>query len=158
MTDWTKQAEEMMKTWTKAQQQLWDSWKAALPTAGTAQTSESWGKMVDMWKEALDRTLDTQVEWTNMWANSVKSQANTPKELTAWADQMVSTMKSWTESQAGLWDSVLDSMKQATPETLVQRMDEGTRMAFQTWQDAVGKAVEAQKDLSKRWTAGKPKE
>jgi hypothetical protein len=158
MTDWTKQADEMMKTWTKAQQQLWDSWKAALPTAGTAQTTESWGKMVDMWKEALDRTLDTQVEWTNMWANSVKSQADTPKELTAWADQMVSTMKSWTESQAGLWDSVLDSMKQATPDTLVQRMDEGTRMAFQTWQDAVGKAVEAQKDLSKRWTAGKPKE
>jgi hypothetical protein len=155
MTDWAKQTEEMMQTWTKAQQQLWDTWKSAMPRASTAQAGEAWGQMVDMWKEAIDRSLRAQAEWADMWASSVKSQPSAPKELGAWTDQLVATMKTWNDSQAQLWQGMLDSVKQATPETFAERMDEGAQAAFKSWQEAVGKAVEAQRELSKYWTSEK---
>jgi len=158
MADWSKQAEEMMQSWTKAQQQLWESWKSAMPAAGTTQAVEAWEKVVDFWKEAIDKSFSAQAEWANMWANSVKSQAGVPKELGAWTEQMVSTMKTWTDSQAQLWQAMLDSMKQASPESLLKRMDENTQVAFKAWQDAVGKAVEAQRELSSHWTGSKAKE
>ena len=154
MSDWNKQAQEMLNTWTKAQQQLWDTWKTAIPQNSVAQAGETWEKTVDFWKQAVDTSLNAQAEWTNLWARSV-AQANAPKELSAWTDQMASTMQTWTESQSQLWQGVLDSMKRATPETLVQRMDESTRAAFQAWQDAVQKAVDAQRELSKQWMGGK---
>jgi hypothetical protein len=150
MSDWNKQAQEMLNTWTKAQQQLWDTWKTSMPQAGTMQAGETWEKTVDFWKQAVDTSLNAQSEWANLWARSV-AQANAPKELSAWTDQMASIMTTWTESQSQLWQGVLDSMKRATPETLVQRMDESTRAAFQAWQEAVQKAVEAQRELSKQW-------
>jgi hypothetical protein len=155
MTDWAKQTEEMMQTWTKAQQPLWDTWKSAMPRAGTAQAGEAWGQMIDMWKEAIDKSLRAQTEWADMWVNSVKSQPGAPKELSSWTEQAVATMKTWNESQAQLWQGMLDSVKQATPETLAQRMDEGAQATFKAWQDAVGKAVEAQRELSRYWAPEK---
>jgi hypothetical protein len=155
MTDWTKQAEELMKSWTKAQQQLWDTWKSAMPKVGTTEASAAWEKMIEFWKEALDQSLNVQIEWANMWANSVKSQPNVPKEFGTWTDQMTVTMKSWSKSQVHLWESMRDSMKQATPETLMQHMGEGAQVAFQAWRDAVDKAVEAQEELTKHWTGSK---
>jgi hypothetical protein len=158
MTDWTKQAEETMRTWTKAHQQLWESWKSAMPQAGATQAGEAWEKVVDYWKEAIDKSLGAQAEWADLWASSVRSQAGAPKELGAWTEQMASTMKTWTESQSQLWQDMLDSFKQATPEALALRLDESAQAAFKTWQDAIQKAVEAQRELTKHWTGQKAKE
>ena len=119
-----------------------------------AQAGETWERTVDFWKEAIDKSLTAQAEWASAWANGV-AQANGPKELAAWTEQMASTMKTWTDSQQELWNGMLDSMKRATPETLMQRMDENTRTAFRAWQDAVNKAVEAQRELSKQWNGAK---
>jgi hypothetical protein len=154
MTDWTKQTEELMKTWMKAQQQFWDAWKAAMPKAGTEQATRIWTQMADVWKEAVEQTVHTQNEWANMWADSIRAQESAPKELKAWSDQLASTMKTWTESQAKLWESMLETMKQSTPDQLMQRMDEGTQVAFQSWQEAVEKAAEAQRKLLRLWGGG----
>jgi hypothetical protein len=154
MSDWTKQTEELMKTWGKAQQQFWDAWKAAMPKVGTAQATQTWGTMVTFWRQAIEQTARAQVEWANMWAESIRAQESAPKELKDWTDQIVSTTKTWTESQAQLWESILDTMNQSTPEQLIQHMDEGAHLAFQTWRDAVHKAVGAQKELTRYWTSG----
>ena len=158
MADWSKQTDELLQSWTKAQQQLWDTWKAAIPTNGTTQAFEAWEKVIDFWKEAIDKSFSAQAEWANMWANSIKSQPGAPKELGAWTEQVVSTMKTWTDSQAQLWQAMLDSTKQASPEALVKRLDENTQAAFKAWQDAVSRAVDAQRELSSYWTGTKAKE
>ena len=158
MADWSKQTDELLQSWTKAQQQLWDTWKAAIPTNGTTQAFEAWEKVIDFWKEAIDKSFSAQAEWANMWANSIKSQPGAPKELGAWTEQVVSTMKTWTDSQSQLWQSMLDSMKQANPDVFVKRMDETAQTAFKAWQEAVGKAVDAQRELSAYWTGSKAKE
>lgn len=156
MSDWTKQAEEVVKTWTKAQQELWETWRSSVQQVGaTQQATESWDKAVDFWKESVQKSLNVQIEWANLWANSVKGQANVPKELSQWTDQVVSTLKTWTESQGQLWENIIDSTKQAAPEAVVHRLDEGAKVAFDTWQNAVQKAIEAQKELSKYWTGSK---
>lgn len=152
MADWMKQAEDLMKTWTKAQQDVWETWKASMPTVGAAQATESWEKAVGFWKEALDRSHKAQTEWAQLWADSIKAQKGAPKELAAMTDQVLGTLKSWNESQAKFWESMLDTMQQATPEALRERMDEGSRVAFQTWQDAVKKAMEAQQELVAMWS------
>jgi hypothetical protein len=154
MSDWTKQAEELRKTWEKAQQQLWDTWKMAMPTASMAQAMPMWGTMVTFWQQAIDQTVRAQVEWATMWADSIRAQESLPKELKDWTDQVAATMKTWSQSQAQFWDSILDSMKQSDPEQRMQHMDAGVQAAFQTWQDAVHKAVEAQRELVKYWTSG----
>ena len=154
MSDWTKQAEELMKTWEKTQQQLWDTWKAALPKAGTAPTAPTWDTMVTFWKQAIDQTMRTQMEWAQTWADSIRAQESAPKELKDWTAQIVSTVQTWSESQAQFWESMLNTMQQSSPEQLVQQMDERTQRAFQTWQDAVNTAVAAQRELVSYWTSG----
>ncbi|MFN8505503.1 hypothetical protein [Kouleothrix sp.] len=154
MSDWTKQAEEVMKTWTKAQQDLWDTWRRSMPIAGASQAEEGWNKAVGFWKEAVDRSLSAQMEWAKLWADSIKAQKSMPKEMSAWTDQLLATMQTWNESQAKFWEGVLSSMQHMTPDALRQRLDEGAQAAFTNWQDAVQKAMQAQQDLSSFWTKG----
>ena len=152
MADWMKQAEDLMKTWTKAQQDVWETWKSSIPTVGGAQASEAWDKAVGFWKEALDRSHKAQMEWANLWADSIKAQKGAPKELAAMTDQLLATMKTWNESQAKFWEGMLDSMQQATPDALKQRMDEGSQAAFKAWQEAVKRTMEAQQELMSLWS------
>lgn len=154
MSDWTKQAEELMTTWAKAQQQLWDTWKAVMPLASTAPAPPAWGTMVHFWKQAIDQTVRTQGEWATMWAESIRAQASAPQELKDWTDQIVATLKTLTESQAQFWESMLDSLQQPNPEQRLRHMDAGAQVAFQTWQDAIHKAVAAQRELVNYWTSG----
>ena len=154
MADWMKQAEELMKTWTKAQQDVWETWKASMPTVGATQAAESWEKAVGLWKEAVERSHKAQMEWAHLWADSIKAQKGAPKELDAMTDQLLATLKTWNESQAKFWEGMLDTMQQATPEMLKQRLDEGSRVAFEAWQEAVKKAIDAQQELAALW-AGK---
>ena len=155
MTDWSKQTEEIMKTWTKAQQDLWDTWKRSMPGVGAAPASDAWDKSLGFWKEAVDRSLSAQLEWAKLWADSIKAQQGMPKEVSAWTDQLLATMQSWNESQAQFWQKLIDSMQTASPETLRQRMDEGAQRAFQSWQEAMQKAMDAQKELGSFWTSKK---
>jgi hypothetical protein len=152
MADWMKQAEELMKTWTKAQQEVWDTWRASIPTVGSIQAGESWEKAIGFWKEAADRSHKAQMEWAQLWADSIKAQKGAPKELGQLTDQLLATMKTWNDAQAQFWGSMFDSMQQASPEMLKQRMDEGSQVAFKAWQDAVKKAVESQQELMSLWS------
>lgn len=156
MADWMKQSEEMMKTWTRAQQDLWDAWKRSMPSLSATPASASMNQAMSFWKEAIDRSLNAQMEWAKLWAESMKAQQGAPKELGAWADQMLATMKSWNESQTRLWEGMIDSLGAMTPEALRQRMDQGAQGAIQSWQEAMQKAIQAQHDLSAIW-GGKKK-
>ena len=151
MTDWNKQADEVMKTWTKAQQDLWDTWRRSMPLAGAAQADENWNKAVTFWKEAVDRSLNTQMEWTKMWVDSIKAQKTMPKEMEAWTDQMLATMQTWNESQATFWENMLESVQKMTPERLRQQVEEGAQQAFQSWQDAMQRAISAQQEFAAFW-------
>ena len=153
MSDWINQADELMKTWRRSQQQLWDTWEMVMPKAPTSQATQTWGMMVNFWRQAIEQTARSQVEWANLWADSIRAQESLPKELKDWTDQVVSTMKTWTESQAQFWERMLDSMKESNPEQLMKHMDEGAQVAFQTWQSAVHKAIEAQSELASYWTS-----
>ena len=151
MTDWNKQADEVMKTWTKAQQDLWDTWRRSMPLAGATQADDNWNKAVSFWKEAVDRSLNTQMEWTKMWVDSIKAQKTMPKEMEAWTDQMLATMQTWNESQATFWENMLESVQKMTPERLRQQVEEGAQQAFTSWQDAMQRAISAQEEFAAFW-------
>ena len=40
--DWTKQAEDMLKTWTSSQQAMWDSWMKTMQGFGSNQPNDAW--------------------------------------------------------------------------------------------------------------------
>ncbi len=48
--DWTKQANEMLKTYTSTQQKVWESWASSMQLMTTPQSPEVWQKTVDTWR------------------------------------------------------------------------------------------------------------
>ena len=149
MADWTKQADEVMNTWTKAQQDLWDAWRRSMPAPGAA--NESWGKTLDFWKQAVDRSLGAQAEWARLWAESIKGQKGMPKEIEGWTDQMLATVQTWNRAQADFWERMLESVQTMSPDALQQRVEQGAQAAFDNWQEAMKRAIAAQEELGAFW-------
>ena len=69
--DWTKQANDMLKTFTSTQQKVWESWISSTQLAATPQSSEAWQKTVDTWRSTVKHALEQQLELTRLWAESV---------------------------------------------------------------------------------------
>ena len=85
--DWQKQANDMIKTWTSTQQKVWETWVNSMQLAATPQTPEAWQKTVDTWRGTVKQALESQVELTRLWAESIAaasvSMPNTPSRIVA---------------------------------------------------------------------------
>jgi hypothetical protein len=77
--DWTKQANDMLKTYTSTQQKIWETWVSSMQLVATPQSAEAWQKTVDTWRGTVKYALEQQLELTRLWAESVAtSSVNMP--------------------------------------------------------------------------------
>lgn len=161
--DWQKQANDMIKTWTSTQQKVWETWVSSMQLAAAPQSPEAWQKTVDTWRGTVKQALESQVELTRLWAESVAAASvtlpNTPAvpgmpgitvSTVEWTRQMLEMTRAWTETQVRFSETWFDLLKKAEPTMIAQTWDMGSaQKIIGTWQDAAQKAVEAQTEFSK---------
>lgn len=151
--DWTKQAEETIKTWTGSQQNMWDSWIQTIQSFGSNQAGETWDKSVDGWKDSVSRVLEAQNTWTQFLVDSVTSGPGATKQSTEWSKQIMDVSKRWSETQSKLWDSFFETVKKADPSAMSQNWNaEEIQKIVQTWQETTQKSMETQMEWIRNWT------
>lgn len=153
-TEWTKQAEEMFKTWTEAQKKLWDDWLKGVQGLGRPQPQDVWVKTAEAWEDSVRESLKLQVEWTKLWAEGFVAVKGTPKEMTEWARQGQEMITQWAETQKRLWEDWLDLVKKLRPSGLGGNWEREGQKFAQTWQEGIQKALDAQAEWVRFWTAG----
>lgn len=163
--DWTKQANDMLKTFTSTQQKVWESWVSSMQLMATPQSPEAWQKTVDTWRSTVKYTLEQQLELTRLWAESVATSSVTmpglpsipgmptmpgvPATAVEWTRQMLDMTRTWTETQVRFSENWFEILKKAEPSALAQGWDAGSAQKIMaTWQEAAQKAVEAQTQFS----------
>jgi hypothetical protein len=153
-SDWTKQAEDVVRNWTSAQQKMWESWLSMMQGAGTTPGNEMWEKTVDTWHESMKSALDAQANWTQFWADSVVANTGSSKQMSDISQQTVEMTKKWTETQSQLLDNWFEAVKKSDPAAIAKNMNpEEMQKAMQTWQDATRKMMESQMEMIRTWTA-----
>ena len=149
--DWNKQAEDMMKTWTETQKKMWDNWlDVAQPGSVQPQFAELWQQTMETWEGTVKSTLAAQNEWTQSWVSSVE-QAGLPKELAELLKQGQEMSNQWAEAQQKLWQSWFSLMKDIEPTTFAPKWEDEGKKAFETWQEAAQKVMDAQKEWQSTW-------
>lgn len=163
--DWTKQANDMLKTFTSTQQKVWESWVSSMQLAATPQSPEAWQKTVETWRGTVKYALEQQLELTRLWAESVAaasvnapsmpmmpgmpSMPGVPTTPVEWTRQMLEMTRTWTETQVRFSENWFEMLKKAEPSMMTQAWDMGqAQKVMATWQDAAQKAVEAQTQFS----------
>lgn len=157
--DWTKQTEDMVKSWTEGQTKMWNDWLKAIQGFGMqgfgkGPSSQVWEKTIEAWDESIKKTLDAQVEWTQHWAESFTTVKGAPKEMTEGAKQGQEMITRWTNTQKQLWASWFAIVKKLDPSSApgVDWGREGQKLV-QGWQEAIQKAMDAQAESVRLWTA-----
>lgn len=151
--EWTKQAEDMIKTWTGAQQKMWESWVSAVQGIGTPSAGASWEKTIDTWQESVKGALDAQITWTKFWAESVAASAGSSQQMTDWSKQILEMAEKWTSTQDQLWSNWFDTMKKSDPVNMSKNWNpEEMQKMMQVWQESAQKAMEAQMEMARMWT------
>ena len=151
--DWTKQAEDMMKTWTDTQKKMWDNWLETIDQdSAQNQAAEVWQKTVETWEKTVKNTLQAQNEWTQAWVESLGTKADIPEEVTEWANQAQEMAKHWGETQQQMWQGWFDLVKKADSAKMAGAWGEEGQKAFQVWQESAKKAMDAQMEWASKWT------
>lgn len=153
-TDWNTRASEMVKTWTESQQRMWDTWIVAMREMGNMQSgTEGWEKSVDMWHESVKGALNTQVTWTEFWADSIKSVSGSSAQVNTWADQTLDMTRQWTATQTEMWDNWFKTLKTSDPSTMMQSFNPDDMMKMvQAWQESARKMMESQMEMVRMMT------
>jgi hypothetical protein len=152
--DWNKQAEDMLKSWTSSQQKMWDSWMQAIQGFGKAQTTDTWEKSIETWRDSVKKALEAQTTWTQFWADTMTTGPGATKQASEWSKQMLDMTKRWTDTQTQLWDNWFETMKKSDPATMTQNWNtEEIQKVVQSWQDAAQKAMEAQMEWTRMWAS-----
>ncbi|MBX0327111.1 hypothetical protein K2Z83_05370 [Oscillochloris sp. ZM17-4] len=167
--DWTKQANDMVKTWTGTQQKVWDTWLNSMQLVATPQSPESWQKMVETWRGTVKQALESQMQLTQMWAESVAAASvsmpsvpgmpampnmpsipGVPGTAVEWTRQMLEMTRTWTDTQVRFSENWFDLLKKADPTAMGQGWDMSqAQKIMATWQDAAQKAIEAQNEFGR---------
>lgn len=160
--DWSKQANDMIKTWTGTQQKVWESWMSSMQAMTTPQSPEAWQKTVETWRGTVRYAIEQQVELTRLWAESVAAASvnmpvmpampsvpGVPTTPVEWTRQMLEMTRVWAETQMRFSENWFDLLKKAEPSMLAQMWDmTQAQKIMATWQEAAQKAVEAQTQFS----------
>lgn len=157
MTDWTKQAEDMIQTWVDAQKKLRDSWLEAMQGLGGPQSKEVWAKATSAWEESIKRVFEAQSEWLSLWAANFTSKPNTSSEVAEWAKQGQEMMGHWAEAQKRLWESWFEMVKKIDPSQLSGTWDKDAgQNLIKAWQENTQKVLDSQAEWVRRWASMGP--
>jgi hypothetical protein len=169
--DWSKQANEMIKTWTGSQQKVWETWLNSMQVMGSPQSPEAWQKTVETWRGTVKQALESQVELTRLWAEgvaassvnmpsmpgmpSMPSMPGMPTNAVDWTRQMLELTRTWTDTQMRFSENWFDQLKKADPTTFAQVWDTTqAQKIMANWQEAAQKAMEAQAEFSRMMMGG----
>ncbi len=168
--DWTKQANDMIKTWTGTQQKVWEAWLNSAQLVTTApQSPESWQKIVETWRGTVKQALEFQLQLTQLWAEGVAATSvniptvpglqglpslpnlpgipTTPVELTR---QILDLTRTWTDTQVRFSENWFDVLKKIDPTALSQSWDPTqAQKIVASWQDATQRVIEAQNEFGR---------
>ncbi|NJK80511.1 MAG: hypothetical protein HC876_19360 [Chloroflexaceae bacterium] len=155
-TEWNTRATEMVKMWSDSQQKMWENWLGAM--RGMTMTSptanrEMWEKSVDVWQDSIQMALDTQVTWTQFWADSIVTVSGNSQQVNDWSSQTLEMSRQWTARQKELWTEWFKALKTADMATMMKTFspDEMMKM-MQTWQESAQKMMEAQMEMARTIT------
>lgn len=151
MTDWMKQAQDMVKQWTDSQQKMWENWVGTMQGVGIQ--SDTWQKSVDTWRDSVKKALDAQVAWAQFWADNMSASTGSSQQISDWSKQFVDMTKQWNETQTRLWDNWFETLKKSDPSAMSKNWNaEEMQKMVQVWQEYAQKAMEAQMEMTRMWT------
>lgn len=152
--EWAKQAEHIFRTWTDVQKNLWDDWLKGVQGLANAHPADVWVKTAEAWEDSVKKTLDAQVQWTQLWVDSIASVQGTPQEKAEWAHQGQAMMQRWIDTQRQLWDGWFQVVKRLSPSLAGESWDREGQQFLQAWQEAIQKALDAQVNWVHFWSMG----
>ena len=80
VAEWAQQAREMNNRWIEVQQQLWASWFALIKKSEPNKMAGSWDtegqKMVQAWRESVEKIMEAQHDWARHWTNEHKTEGS----------------------------------------------------------------------------------
>jgi hypothetical protein len=153
--DWTKQANDMLKTWTGTQQKVWESWVDTMQLGATQPSQEAWQKTIETWRGTVKQALASQVGLTRMWVESVNAMPSTagvsaPAGMAEFTNNMLEMTKVFTETQTRFSENYFEMLKKADMSALAQVWNPSqAQKIMETWQEATQKATEAQNEWAK---------
>jgi hypothetical protein len=152
LMDWTKQAEDMLKSWTNSQQAMWDGWLKTLQGVGSDQAAQTWESSINTWQDSVKKALDAQNTWTQFWVESVTSGPGATQQATEWSKQLTDMTKRWVDTQTQLWDNWFETIKKSDPASFSKSWNnEEVQKMVETWQEAAQKAMESQMEWARMW-------
>ena len=137
----------IMQQWMDTQRKLWDEWMQHVQ--GAAGGSLPWAQGLTHWKEAVDKTLDTQKQATRAWADKVAQMEGAPEEMKKWASEGVTLVEQWSDAQQGLWDQWFSLMSSAAPHAGDMPGSDQMRQVMAGWEQAASQMQE----LQRQWVA-----
>ena len=151
MADWTQQTQQITQSWIDAQKTVWDNWLGFSKQFDTTQTTDVWSKSISLWEEAVQKTLEAQVDWTRVWADRVKGVTGVSTEMTDLLRQYQELTTRWCEAQQQVWESWFSLLRSMKPgQTGGDLFKEGQKV-LTTWQETTQKLIDAQGEWAKRW-------
>lgn len=153
MSDWSKQTTELVNTWSETQKKLWDSWRSTVEAMTGQEAVKGFEserqKAVEAWEASIRKGLAAQSEWAKLWLEGLSSDKGTPKPVVEWAKQLQEMMQSWASSQEQFAKVWFEMMKKMGGGELGEAWEAQGKALVRAWQEAVDKALEAQREMGK---------
>ncbi len=153
-TDWTKQAEDMVRNWTDIQQKMMQSMFGmmnmnSMPTMST----EMWEKSVSTLHDSMKSALDAQVTWSQFIADSVSANTSSNQQINDMTAQAVNMTRQWSDTQKKVLDTWFETVRSTDAAAMAKMNPEEMMKSMQNWQTAAQKMMETQMEMVKNLTA-----
>jgi hypothetical protein len=148
--EWSKQAEDMVKSWADVQKKMWEGWLTPLKDLPAGAGDTEYQKNLAAWEASVKRALEAQVEWTRKWAEGLSAGRAGSEAAAGMAQQAHEMMKLWTDAHRQLWENWFNTLKQMDPSRAVGAgaWEQEAQKVYQVWQEAAKSSQEAMS----RWT------
>lgn len=131
--DWSKQAQDMMKTWTDTQQKIMDSMVKTMKEMNTGPTASTWETTIENWEKSVRNFLQTQADWANMWPRGLNSMPNVPGQNMDWQQQIQQMVRLMTEYQEQFWTGWFTVLKRLDPAKTSESFNSDMQKMVESW-------------------------
>jgi hypothetical protein len=155
MSEWTKQMEEMFQSWNEAQKNLMESWRESWKKLGFPQDTEIWEKSIQTWQETVEKSMQSQQDWTNSWIENLSSMEGMPDAAAKSAERFREMSDQWMKTQSDLWGNWFEMLKSFDTSSLTGNWMEMFKDPLKVWQNATERVLESQSTWLNTWLGTK---
>lgn len=149
--DWSKQNEEMFKAWTQAQTKMWEAYAESIASFGKSPGEKAWEQTVAAGEELVKKSLNTQAEWMNSWAENFKTLGGMPEGASEALDQFQEMTERWAATQGKLWEAWFDMLKKFDFSQFTSAWGNMPKDPFQVWQESTKQVMDTQMAWMRAW-------